>query len=89
MWKFNQAIPEVEFGKKLVYDEHTYYWSGQKCRMMLQAIYTLAFQCLLRIDEVLQIQSHHILVIDEEKGEIQLNLLFRKTNQYGGKYSIS
>lgn len=56
---------------------------------MLQAIYTLAFQCLLRIDEVLQIQSHHILVINEEKGEIQLNLLFRKTNQYGGKYSTS
>jgi hypothetical protein len=52
---------------------------------MLQAIYTLAFQCLLRVDEVLSIQAHYIVVVNEEKGLIQLNLLFRKTNQYGGK----
>jgi len=51
---------------------------------MLHCIYTLAFTCLLRFDEVLQIQHHHIKVIDKEAGKIELNLLFRKTNQYGG-----
>ena len=52
---------------------------------MLHCIYTLAFTCLLRFDEVLQIQHHHIKVINKEAGKIELNLLFRKTNQYGGK----
>ena len=53
---------------------------------MLHCIYTLAFTCLLRFDEVLQIQYHHIKVVDKEAGKIELNLLFRKTNQYGGEY---
>lgn len=54
----------------------------------MQAIYTLAFQCLLRVDEVLSLQAHYITVLDEEEGKIELNLLFRKTNQFGGKMLV-
>jgi hypothetical protein len=85
IWEFNQQLPIRGFGEKLVHDEHTYLWSGLNCRKMMQAIYTIAFQCLLRVDEVLSIQAHHITVLDEEEGKIELNLLFRKTNQFGGK----
>jgi hypothetical protein len=54
---------------------------------MLHAAYTLAFLCMLRFDEVLRIEAHHIEVIDltRETGEIKLTLPFRKTHQTGGK----
>lgn len=84
MWEYNQRIPPQAMGQKLVSDEHSYIWGGYRCRRMLQAIYTIAFQCLLRFDEVLQIQAHHLVIIDQNKGCIQLNLLFRKTHQFGG-----
>lgn len=42
---------------------------------------------MLRFDEVLRIEAHHIEVIDltRETGEIKLTLPFRKTHQTGGK----
>jgi hypothetical protein len=86
LFDFNQKVPQLSFGTKLQYDDNTYSWGGYRCRKMLHCIYTLAFTCLLRFDEVLQIQHHHIKVIDKEAGKIELNLLFRKTNQYGGKF---
>jgi len=51
---------------------------------MLQCIYTIAFLCLLRFDEVLRIQLKDIEVVDKLKGHIKLVLPFRKTHQYGG-----
>jgi len=39
----------------------------------------------LRVDEVLSLQAHYITVLDEEEGKIEVNLLFRKTNQFKGK----
>jgi hypothetical protein len=59
-------------------------WGGAKLRMMLQCIYTIAFLCLLRFDEVLRIHMKDIEVIDKVKGHIKLVLPFRKTHQYGG-----
>jgi len=59
-------------------------WGGGRLRMMLQCIYTIAFLCLLRFDEVLRIQLKDIEVVDKEKGHIKLILPFRKTHQYGG-----
>jgi len=53
-------------------------------RMMLQCVYTIAFLCLLRFDEVLRIELKNIEVIDKLKGHIKLTLPFRKTHQYGG-----
>ena len=60
-------------------------WAGGRKRRMLQAIYTLAFLCLLRFDEVLKIQMHQLKVIDRSQGHFKLTLPFRKTHQYGGK----
>lgn len=59
-------------------------WGGGRLRMMLQCIYTIAFLCLLRFDEVLRIQLKDIEIVDKEKGHIKLTLPFRKTHQYGG-----
>lgn len=59
-------------------------WAGARQRRMLQSIYSIAFLCLLRFDEVLRIQLKDIEVIDKVKGQIKLTLPFRKTHQFGG-----
>jgi hypothetical protein len=54
-------------------------------RRALQALYTIAFVCLLRSDEVLKIRRDHIELVKEDD-EIQymvLTLPFRKTHQDG------
>jgi hypothetical protein len=38
---------------------------------MMQAIYLIAFTCLLRFDEVLKIQHHHIEVVNPDHGHIR------------------
>ncbi|OXV07303.1 hypothetical protein Egran_04932, partial [Elaphomyces granulatus] len=47
-------------------------WGGPNQQIMMQAIYLIAFTCLLRFDEVLKIQHHHIEVVDEVHGHIRL-----------------
>jgi len=64
-------------------------WGGPLIRRVLQAIYTIAFICLLRSDEVLKIRRDHIEFVKEDD-EIQymvLTLPFRKTHQDGRKFS--
>ncbi|KAH9003271.1 hypothetical protein EDB86DRAFT_3062790 [Lactarius hatsudake] len=48
---------------------------------LLQLAFTLAFSCLLRVDEVLKIQSHDFINLGNNR--LQLTLPFRKTNQFG------
>jgi hypothetical protein len=62
-------------------------WGGGRTRRLLQAAYTLAFLCLLRFDEVLKIQMHDIRFVSEE--HVELTLPFRKTSQFGGRYTFS
>jgi hypothetical protein len=63
-------------------------WGGARLRTMLQCIYSIAFLCLLRFDEVLRIEHKDIEVVDNIKGEIKLTLPFRKTHQYGGTFNF-
>ena len=58
-------------------------WGGPLQRLMMQAIYLIAFTCLIRFDEVLKIQHHHIEVVNPDHGHIRLTLPFRKTHQMG------
>ena len=60
-------------------------WGGPLTRHALQAIYTLAFICLLRSDEVLKIQRDHIEFVkdDNDSEYMVLTLPFRKTHQDG------
>jgi hypothetical protein len=58
-------------------------WTGPYGRHELQLAYTLAFTCLLRVDEVLKIKAQDIRVLDDET--IELTLPFRKTSQFGGE----
>ncbi|KZV93497.1 hypothetical protein EXIGLDRAFT_612857 [Exidia glandulosa HHB12029] len=55
-------------------------------RRILQAVYTIAFACLMRIDEVLNIRVRHVKALIDSNGEeyMMLTLDFRKTNQNGG-----
>ncbi|KAN0137547.1 hypothetical protein V8E53_004598 [Lactarius tabidus] len=56
-------------------------WGGGRARRLLQLAYTIAFTCLLRVDEVLKIQSKDITLLNEDK--LMLTLRFRKTSQCG------
>jgi hypothetical protein len=60
-------------------------------RRALQAIYTLAFVCLLRSDEVLKIRRDHIEFVKEDNDSeyMVLTLPFRKTHQDGRMYSLN
>jgi hypothetical protein len=66
-------------------DPHT--WGGGRTRRLLMAAYSLAFLCLLQVDEVLKIQMHHIERLTDEK--IKLTLPFRKTHQFGRKHCVA
>ena len=57
-------------------------WGGARGRRLLALAYTLAFLCLLRVDEVLKIQSQDLIVLSPTM--LQLTLPFRKTDQVGG-----
>jgi len=86
LYEFNFKVPVYRMGEApadLIASDHG--WAGEKQRRMLQCIYTIAFLCLLRFDEVLKIQAHQLEVIDEVKGEIKLTLPFRKTHKFGGE----
>jgi hypothetical protein len=92
LYDFNYSFPIYRLGEApvplpdlAVHDDHS--WGGGRLRLMLQCIYTIAFLCLLRFDEVLKIESHHLEVMDEATGEIKLSLPFRKTHKYGGAIS--
>ena len=63
-------------------------WGGGRLRSMMHCIYILSFLCLLRFDEVLKIQLHHIKIENAETCEISLHLVFRKTKQEGGKNRV-
>lgn len=71
-------------GEAPIVENDRRYWGGGRLRLMLQSIYIIAFLCLLRFDEVLKIQAHHLEVIDEGQGQIKLTLPFRKTHKTGG-----
>ncbi|KAJ3851060.1 hypothetical protein EV368DRAFT_83926 [Lentinula lateritia] len=62
-------------------------WGGCRARALLHLGYTLAFCDLLRIDELLKIQVHDIVIEKDPKTGVvtlTLTLPFRKTSQFGG-----
>jgi hypothetical protein len=61
-------------------------WGGPRARRLLELAYTLAFNCLLRVDEVLKIQSQDLVLLTDKK--LELTLPFRKTNQFGGVFNF-
>lgn len=54
---------------------------------MMNLMYAIGFLCLLRLDEILNIQIRNLRCCDPRKGEIEILLDWRKTNQFGGKSS--
>ncbi|KAJ7740061.1 hypothetical protein DFH07DRAFT_965548 [Mycena maculata] len=57
-------------------------WEGARARLLCFTAYLLAFTCLLRVDEVIQIRAHEIRK-DPDSNAIILTLPFRKTHQGG------
>ena len=82
LYDINHSFPIYRIGEAPPSSES--HWGGGRLRLMLQCIYSIAFLCLLRFDEVLKIQAHHIEVISEVEGHIKLTLPFRKTHKFGG-----
>ena len=69
-------------------EKSTANWRGGRAHRLLLAAYTIAFLCLLRVDEVLKIQVHDIQFSGEDESDhISISLPFRKTHQCGGSQS--
>jgi hypothetical protein len=49
-------------------------WGGGHAQWLLGLAFTIAFSCLLRVDEVLKIQSHDFIWLDNHR--LQLTLPF-------------
>ncbi|KAJ7783362.1 hypothetical protein B0H16DRAFT_1297282, partial [Mycena metata] len=58
-------------------------WEGPRMRALCWLAYLLAFHCLLRVDEVVNIQVHEVRVHDSQPEVIVVTLPFRKTHQNG------
>ena len=91
MYDFNHQpehwkLKPVGFYRRKRKGENINTWGGGRARRLLQAAYAFSFLCLLRIDEVLKIEMHHIEFISDTK--IKLTLPFRKTHQFGRKLGI-
>ena len=78
-WDIKDYTPGT---KKKASDQSQPEWGGGRARWLLQLAFAIAYTCLLRVDEVLKIQSHDLILLSERK--LQLTLPFRKTDQYGG-----
>jgi hypothetical protein len=82
--KITDAIPKsTNLKAKSVHD-----WGGPTTRLALHAIYTLAFICLLRSDEVLKIRRQDLQLMKEVDGSVYIivTLPFRKTHQDGREF---
>lgn len=60
-------------------------WAGGNTRRLLFAAFTIAYLCLLRVDEVLKIKFSHLKWDTHDENLIVLTLPFRKTSQNGGE----
>ena len=60
---------------------------GGRKRRQLNLAYSIAFTCLLRIDEVLRIEHHHIQ-LRPDRTSLKLTLDYRKTAQFGRMFPI-
>jgi hypothetical protein len=88
LYDINFKVPVYQFGEALTANLGGHLnWAGGRLRRMLQCIYVIAFLCLLRFDEVLNIEAHQLEIVSEVNGQIKLTLPFRKTHQHGGTYS--
>ncbi len=57
-------------------------WGSPRRRLLVHAVLTMAFICLLRIDEALSLRFEDIIFHSPEKIEVILSS--RKTHQFGG-----
>ncbi|KAF7329073.1 DNA breaking-rejoining enzyme [Mycena kentingensis (nom. inval.)] len=58
-------------------------WGGGGLRLLMHAVYTISFLCLLRVDEALHISVHDIEFNKDDLDHFTLTLPFRKTDQHG------
>lgn len=92
LWAFNMRFPQSEPIEPITRKrkaENPEKWAGYRTRQMLQLLYTISMLCLLRYDEALRIMWTDLEpAVMNGVHCLRLNLPFRKTAQYGGKYGV-
>ncbi|KAI0319559.1 hypothetical protein OF83DRAFT_1054814, partial [Amylostereum chailletii] len=64
-------------------------WASRETRLMLNAVYVIAFLCLMRMEEVLRLEWHWIqLERHNNSVRLMVRLPWRKTHQTGGACSL-
>ena len=61
-------------------------WGSPRRRLLVHAVVTMAFVCLLRLDEVINLRFEDIQIHTDN--HIELTLSSRKTHQYGGLLAL-
>lgn len=61
-------------------------WGNPRRRLLVHAVVTLAFVCLLRLDEVLNLTFEDITFHSAE--HIEIDLFSRKTHPFGGLFLL-
>jgi hypothetical protein len=74
LFDFNNLLDDSEVGNS---------WEGRHSRLLVHAVVSLAFVCLLRMDEVLHLRAEDIEILSPTS--ISITLSSRKTNPFGGK----
>ncbi|KAJ8688803.1 hypothetical protein PTI98_013551 [Pleurotus ostreatus] len=80
-WEIKQYSPGKR--KNAADQEEEVPWAGGNTRRLLFAAFTIAYLCLLRVDEVLKIKFSHLQWDAHDDNLIVLTLPFRKTSQNG------
>ena len=94
MYDFNgnltDTVPKMTSIRNDLKTKSIHEWGGPTTRLALHAIYTLAFICLLRSDEVLKIRRQDLQLVMEDDQTVYMivTLPFRKTHQDGRAFFL-
>ncbi|KAK0213646.1 hypothetical protein IW262DRAFT_1279888 [Armillaria fumosa] len=81
LYQFNHDPENWDKSQALNKDQ----WCGPNTRRLLQAIYLIAFTCILQIDEVLHIQAHDLKVYKDDEDVMCISItLNQRKNQHSG-----
>ena len=85
-YDFNMSFFKEEYTVCDSGDDYTG-WGGPRARLMLQTLSTIAFLCLLRLDEALSTTWDNVHFERwENTFRARLELTVHNTHQYGGMY---
>jgi hypothetical protein len=83
LYCFNNSEGRSEIGHSNPSESVAHQWGNPRRRLLVHSVLTLAFLCLLRIDEVLNLQFQDLQY--RSQNQVVVTLHTRKTHPHGGE----